>query len=323
MRWASLFPLRSTSCTTTPGFRAIHSAERPSAGCDGLSRRRLGADRLQRRRYPRSDAGCSLRLGVLAVFALAVASVAKPLRGLPAFTAAFLLLASPLFYAQSMMAQLDMPAMVFTAIALVALLAAASTRCAALACTVLVLMKETSIAVPAVFGAWHASGNADGVTRCTSWLRPSRSRLWLGIPVPRHRAPSRKPRIHALQRRFPIASRATWCHVDPPRVLHFHRELAHHRNDRHRTARGSERRSSGRASGASSPRSRFVQTLIVTVLGGAALERYLMPVLPLFYIAVAAALSTLERRPRRIATAASVRRTGRGNLYQPDLPFPV
>ena len=55
--------------------------------------------------------------GVLAVFALAV-HLCKGSRGLPAFTAAFLLLASPLFYSQSMMAQLDMPAMVFTAIAL-------------------------------------------------------------------------------------------------------------------------------------------------------------------------------------------------------------
>jgi 4-amino-4-deoxy-L-arabinose transferase-like glycosyltransferase len=55
--------------------------------------------------------------GVLAVFALAV-HLCRPLPGVPAFTAAFLLLASPLFYAQSMMAQLDMPAMVFTAVAL-------------------------------------------------------------------------------------------------------------------------------------------------------------------------------------------------------------
>ena len=92
-------------------------------------------------------------VGVLAVFALAV-HLSKPLKGLPAFTAAFLLLASPLFYAQSMMAQLDMPAMVFTVIALVAFLASSDTPSLRYRCTVLVLMKETSIAVPAVFGAW-------------------------------------------------------------------------------------------------------------------------------------------------------------------------
>jgi hypothetical protein len=46
-----------------------------------------------------------------------------------------------------------------------------------------------------------------------------------------------------------------------------------------------------------------LQTIVVSVLGGAALERYLMPVLPLFYIATAAALSTLTQAPRRAATA--------------------
>ena len=91
-------------------------------------------------------------LGVWAVFALAV-ELSKPLRGLPAFTAVILLMASPLFYAQSMMAQLDMPAMVFTAIGLL-LFFRGQYAMSALACTVLVLMKETSIAVPAVFGAW-------------------------------------------------------------------------------------------------------------------------------------------------------------------------
>jgi hypothetical protein len=46
----------------------------------------------------------------------------------------------------------------------------------------------------------------------------------------------------------------------------------------------------------------FFQTLAVSTLGGAALERYLMPVLPLFYIAVAAALTSVPVRWRRGAT---------------------
>jgi hypothetical protein len=42
-----------------------------------------------------------------------------------------------------------------------------------------------------------------------------------------------------------------------------------------------------------------VQTVAVSVLGGAALERYLLPVVPLFYIAAAAALMTLRPAWRR------------------------
>ena len=78
-------------------------------------------------------------VGVLAVFALAV-ELLKNLKGLPAFTAVFLLMASPLFYAQSMMAQLDMPAMVFTVIALL-FFVRRQYAIAALECTVLVLVK--------------------------------------------------------------------------------------------------------------------------------------------------------------------------------------
>ena len=90
--------------------------------------------------------------GVLAVFALAVhlCRGSRDCRHSPRHS---LLLASPLFYSQSMMAQLDMPAMVFTAIALLLFLRAAIRCSLPSACTVLVLMKETSIAVPAVFGA--------------------------------------------------------------------------------------------------------------------------------------------------------------------------
>ena len=102
-----------------PGF-PHDSAERPSAGRDGVSRGLwtvVGYSVVITRAAMLALAAA----GVLAVFALAV-HLCKGLRGLPAFTAAsLLLLASPLFYSQSMMAQLDMPAMVFTAIIALAL----------------------------------------------------------------------------------------------------------------------------------------------------------------------------------------------------------
>ena len=66
----------------------------------------------------------------------------------------------------------------------------------------------------------------------------------------------------------------------------------------------------------------LVQTLVVTVLGGAALERYLMPVLPLFYIAVAAGLGTFDERPRRIATAVLFTGLIAAFFIHPIFPFP-
>jgi len=55
--------------------------------------------------------------GLLILFLLSI-ELSRDAPGVPAFLPPFLMLASPLFYTQSMMAQLDMPAMVFTLLAL-------------------------------------------------------------------------------------------------------------------------------------------------------------------------------------------------------------
>src|SRR5438552_23827 len=54
--------------------------------------------------------------GVLAVFLLAI-KLCGAIKGVPAFAVAALLCCSPIFYSQAMLAQLDMPAMLFTALA--------------------------------------------------------------------------------------------------------------------------------------------------------------------------------------------------------------
>ena len=64
------------------------------------------------------------------------------------FAAVFLAL-SPLFYTQSMMAQLDVPAMVLTLLAVLFFLRK-RVPVAALACVALVLVKETGAVTPAV-----------------------------------------------------------------------------------------------------------------------------------------------------------------------------
>ncbi len=97
---------------------------------------------------------------VLAAFGLLVSlllaiELLRETRGMPAFLAAALLCLSPVFFAQSMLAQLDAPAMLFTALALLLFLQNRIWAAAA-ACVVLVLVKETGVVAPLVFGLWLA-----------------------------------------------------------------------------------------------------------------------------------------------------------------------
>src|ERR1700728_328212 len=87
--------------------------------------------------------------GLLLTFLLAI-ELSQGTDGAPAFLPPIFLLASPLFFTQSMMAQLDMPAMVLTLLALLLFL---KTRygAAALASVALVLVKETGIVGPLIF----------------------------------------------------------------------------------------------------------------------------------------------------------------------------
>ena len=90
--------------------------------------------------------------GVLFCFLLSI-RLSRGNPGAPAFAAAIFLIASPLFYTQSMMVLLDMPAMTLTLAALLLFLDEQWVACA-IACTLLALTKETAITTPLVFGAW-------------------------------------------------------------------------------------------------------------------------------------------------------------------------
>ena len=91
-------------------------------------------------------------MGLWLSFLLAI-RLARGAPGAPAFAAALFLAATPLFYTQSMMVLLDMPAMTLTVLALLLFLEERCVWCAA-ACTLLVLTKETAITTPAVFAGW-------------------------------------------------------------------------------------------------------------------------------------------------------------------------
>lgn len=239
-------------------------------------------------------------LGVLAVFALCI-RLCRDTPGAPGLLAAAFLLASPLFWAQSMMVQLDMPAMVFTALALVLFLRD-QYFLSALACTVLVLMKESSLAVPAVFGV------------VLLWERRVRQALYFFLPAlalagwlfvlyrsTGHLLGNQEFthynvwfQLHPVRLPVTVVRRLFYLFID-----NFHWVgtiaifLAWRRTPIFRTRAWAITAAVG-----------VLQTFVVSALGGAGLERYLMPVLPLFYIAAAAAMMTLRTGWRRAASLA-------------------
>jgi 4-amino-4-deoxy-L-arabinose transferase-like glycosyltransferase len=228
--------------------------------------------------------------GVLAVFALAI-RLCRDTPGAPAFLAAAFLLASPLFWAQSMMAQLDMPAMVFTALGLVLFLRE-QWFLSALACTALVLMKESSLIVPAVFGAtllWERR-----IRQSLCFLLPAFAlAAWLFVL---YRATGHILgnaefthynvwfQLHPVRLPVTVLRRLFYLFIDN---FHWVGTLAilaaWRRTNLFRTRDWAVTAIVG-----------VLQTIVVSVLGGAALERYLMPVLPLLYIAAAASLMTIR-----------------------------
>jgi 4-amino-4-deoxy-L-arabinose transferase-like glycosyltransferase len=206
--------------------------------------------------------------------------------GAPALAAVLLLFASPLFYTQSMMAQLDLPATLLTVVALVLFLDARYAAAAA-ASTALVLVKETGIVVPAVFGAWLW---VEGDRRRAAWFLAPPAALagWLLVLF---RAtghlfgnsqftdynlffPLNPLRVAvALARRIFYLGFGSFHWIGWLSMAFAWRRMKLYASRPWRIA--------GAVAAA--------QVVAVSVLGGAVLERYLLPVLPLMYIAFAAA----------------------------------
>ena len=275
-------------------------------------------------------------------FLLAI-ELCREVPGAPAFTAAILLMVSPLFYTQAMMAQLDMPAMLFTVLALLLFLQN-RTRAAALATVALVLVKETGIVVPAVFavwllaekrrreavwfalpfaalGAWLAvlyasTGHLFGNTAFTDYnltfpLHPVR----VGIALARRAFSLFIENFHfigwiavavALSRTGVMFRKG-----DRPAVSISLRDTA-----------ATPPRGVGSRAWRIAATLGVVQALAVTVLGGATLERYLLPVLPLMYIAFAAAWSALRAPWTRVSQAALVAGFVACLVWNPPYPYP-
>ena len=236
-----------------------------------------------------------------------------------AYLAILLLVADPLFHAQAMMAQLDMPAALFSTLALLLFLNDRQGWAIAV-CTLLVLTKETGVVVPLIFAAllWRdrrraaAAGYAVPFIALLAWfayLRHVTGYLFgdsgfthynLAYPLnPIRIAVSLLRRGYYLffaDFRW-IGSVAIWLAWSRARFF-----------------RSREWTVAGLA---------FLgQVLLVTVLGGAALERYLLPALPILYIAVAESWMGLTTRWRFLSAAAMTAGLILGWFLNPPFPFP-
>ena len=256
-------------------------------------------------------------VGALATFLLAI-RMARETRGFPAFSALLFLTLSPLFVAQSMLAQLDMPAMAFTALALF-LFFEEKMRRAALACVALVMVKETGILLPFVLGAWllkekrprdavffaapllplavwlwvlhratgHWAGNASFEAYNTVYnLNPVRFGLALVrrlyyLFIGSGHFVGTAALIYAWKKTNLFRTRA-WAIVGVFAVLHI---------------------------------------LLVSAFGGAVLERYLLPLLPMLYIAFAVALTTLNEKRLGPTVTLMIMLIG-ANFANPLYPYP-
>ncbi len=237
-------------------------------------------------------------VGVVATFLLSRELSGRASGATPLLAVAFLL-ASPLFFTQSMMAQLDMPAMTLAIIALVLFLRD-KTRWAAVVCAVAVLVKETSVAVPLALGGWlwfekrrrEALWFAAGLLPLVAWFGVlhaatgyafgNREFTQYNLVFPTR--PGQVAMIAARRFSYLFFENFHWiC------TLAIGFALARRRLQVNRAWKVCALV--------------FVaQTGVVTVLGGAGLERYLMPVLPILYVLTADSLQNLL--PARRAAAA-------------------
>lgn len=255
--------------------------------------------------------------GLLAAFLLAI-ELAKEARGMPAFLAVVLLAACPLFFAQSMMAQLDAPAMVFTALALLAFLQDRFMLSAAI-CVALVMVKETGAVTPLMLGAWLARERrwreagyfAAPLVVLAGWIGVlySVTGEWAGnrgfvqynlyYPLDPVRLA-----VNLLRRLYYLAAADfRWLGTVAVAIVWRHGFL------RGRPWRVAAWLAAGHVA-------------LFTVLGGAGLERYLLPVMPLIFAAIASALSLFKKRQRMAASAMLLAASVAGSFLNPPYPFP-
>jgi hypothetical protein len=257
-------------------------------------------------------------IGLLTTFLLAI-ELSQGTKGAPAFLPPLLLLASPLFYTQSMMAQLDMPAMVLTLVALLLFLKRQYAWAAA-ATVLLVLVKETGLVVPFVFFLFllkrkhwkQAAYFIAPAAALSGWLLVLHhgTGYWLGDPGFAHYNVGYA--LHPVRMALSFARRLYYLFIAEFRwigtlVIFFTLFLC----PPFRRRRWKVAASVGAAN-----------LVLVSIFGGAELERYLLPTLPIFYIAAAVALTCVPKKLAIAATGVLVGGLAINLWWNPLYPFP-
>ncbi len=257
-------------------------------------------------------------VGLLLTFLLAI-KLSVSTEGAPAFWPPLFLLASPLFYMQSFMAQLDMPAMVFTLLA-VWLFLNEKYRDAAIASVALVLVKETGLVTPFVFFLVLAARRdwkrafyfAAPAIALAAWLvvLHRATGYWLGDPGFAHYNVGYS--LHPARVLFTFLRRLFYLFVAEFRwigtvaILFAWKRMPVLRSAPWRIVYWVV----------------LANVLLVSFLGGAELERYLLPVLPFFYIAAALAFVSLGKWLRVVGIAGMTAGLIASIFWNPPYPFP-
>jgi hypothetical protein len=198
-------------------------------------------------------------------------------------------------------------------------------RAAALACLALVMIKETGIVVPMVFAGWmlYDRKGRDRPDESISWFALPFAALLIWLIALRHFTghwfgntgfaeynmffPLNPARfLFALVRRLYYLLIGSGHFIGTAAFLWAWQRMPLLRDRPWRIA----------ATLAAA------HVLAVTALGGAVLERYLLPILPILYAAFAVAMRTLMQRPRNIAAVALAASLIAANFVNPPYPFP-
>ena len=256
-------------------------------------------------------------LGLLFSFILTT-RLAHGKPGAPAVASVLFLLATPIFYTQSMLVLLDMPAMTFTVLALLLFIEQRYLGCAMI-CAVLVLVKETAITTPAVFAAWL-------------WFRQGRRTESLYFALPAVALGTWLLLLHQATGQW--LGNADFTRDNINQALTFHHLLVAvcvrawflFVGDGHwigtvalfvgwHQIRGEKWAVAGLVA--------VGQIAIVTVLGGSELERYLVPALPILYAAIATASCAYSVKWRWISHTAMIVLLMLGWWWNPPYPYPM
>jgi len=256
-------------------------------------------------------------IGVYLAFLLAI-RLSRGAAGAPAFIAVVFLIAAPMFYTQSMMVLLDMPAMTFTLLALLLFLDQRYAACAA-ATVALVLVKETAITTPMVFGAWLLFRDRR-MKEAFYFFAPA---IALGLWLVYLRQVTGSWFGNAEFAQYNVTDSFTVVHI---LYAIMRRAYTLFFADGHwigsvalffgwRALRSRDWDIAWAVCGA--------QLAAVTFLGGAVLDRYLLPVLPIVYIAFAVASSAYSSRRRLASNLSLLTLLVVGWFVNPPFPFPL